>query len=343
MQKAIVCVTGANGYIGSHIVRELLSRGYHVRATLTDSNDLKRTEHLKTIAEASPNGELTFFTANLCSPNAFDDPFHQADYVIHCAASVNLDTPDDALLKINLEGTHNILSSLQKQSSVKKFIYTSSLAAVVHDRVGKEHVFSENDWYINGVELDPYAYAKAESEKAIFAAFQQASTETKIVTFQPGLALGPAYSPRAGITPRILQALYEYSLWGLKLSLPLVDVRDIAIAHARAIELEGVEGRFILSNENMSVHEMTSIIDAQYPERSMAARPELLDQYFLLYMLFLHDLQTRISQATGVVENPFVIDNSKARNALDLNYLPLQQSIVDTCENFIAQMSSSKN
>ena len=84
-----VCVTGAAGYIGSHVVRQLLERGYTVRATVRDPADAKKTDHLR--AMAAGRGEtLELLAADLLQEGSFDQAVAGCDLVCHVAASVKL-------------------------------------------------------------------------------------------------------------------------------------------------------------------------------------------------------------------------------------------------------------
>ncbi|MEM6996878.1 MAG: GDP-mannose 4,6-dehydratase, partial [Myxococcota bacterium] len=67
----LVCVTGASGYIGSHVVEALLRRGYRVRGTVRDATAADKTAHLKKIAEDT-GGSLELVSADLTKAGAFD-------------------------------------------------------------------------------------------------------------------------------------------------------------------------------------------------------------------------------------------------------------------------------
>ncbi|MEM7200527.1 MAG: NAD-dependent epimerase/dehydratase family protein [Planctomycetota bacterium] len=323
----IVCVTGASGFIGAHLVALLLRAGYHVRATLSSTDS--ETRHLRAIAEAAGAGQLTLHVANLTHRGGFDSVFDGADHVIHAAASVRLDTPPEELVEVNLGGTHNVLSSLGKAASVRTLIYTSSLAAVVHDRIGPGHVFDERDWSRDTPETDPYAYAKVRSEQMIEEFSDRTRDSVRVVRLQPSLALGPAHSSRPVIAPRFVAAIAAGALPDLHLCLPFVDVRDIAKAHVAALQHPTAAGRYVLSAGELWLHEVAQAIELAEDR----VRPQLdmdLDSDLLMYLLFLQDWQMRICTATENLHRPIAVNGDRARTELGLDYLPLRQSVLDT-------------
>eukprot|EP00906_Rhabdomonas_costata_P025654 RCo036647 len=89
--RAVVAVTGASGFIGSFIVKELLARGFQVRACVRNKDDPEKTEHLRALTrEPLCTGTLSLYSADLTHPGSYDDAFRGADAVIHAAAVVEI-------------------------------------------------------------------------------------------------------------------------------------------------------------------------------------------------------------------------------------------------------------
>ncbi len=108
----VIAITGANGFIGAHLVDYFLTRGWHVRA-------LMRTPRLE------PRPGLSVEPFNLASPNQFPD-LVGCDALVHCAYVKKQN--DDHAGNLNLDGTRH-LYELARQAGVKKFIFFSSLSA----------------------------------------------------------------------------------------------------------------------------------------------------------------------------------------------------------------------
>lgn len=134
----IVTVTGAAGYLGEHLVKTFLAAGYTVRGTLRDPSKQEKVEVLKAFPGAAER--LTLHAADLLVPGSFDAVVEGATYVIHSASPVALevvDDPQETLIRPAVQGTENVLESVQKSTTVKRVVLTGSFRAVFG--LGDEH------------------------------------------------------------------------------------------------------------------------------------------------------------------------------------------------------------
>ena len=168
-----VGVTGSTGYIGSFVVAELLSRGYKVNAPVRNSGkDPRKAAHLLSMPGAS--GNLTVFDGgDLAVLGSFDAAFKDADAVIHTAAEVVLGE-SDSIIAASVEGTSNVLSSVDKCGTVTRFVQTSSIAAINRYDLPSTHVFTEADWntWSTAENGDSYGVAKTEAERLVHGHFE---------------------------------------------------------------------------------------------------------------------------------------------------------------------------
>lgn len=123
-----VAVTGSTGYIGSYVVAELLSRGYTVNLPVRgSSSNPSKAAHLL----ALPGSERlqVFDGGDLTVDGSFDDAFKDCHAVIHTAAEVVLGK-EQSIITASVDGTQNVLKSADRSPSVKRFVQTSSVAAI---------------------------------------------------------------------------------------------------------------------------------------------------------------------------------------------------------------------
>jgi nucleoside-diphosphate-sugar epimerase len=194
----LVVVTGASGFIGSHVVRCALEAGYTVRATVRDANDPAKTAFLREIAKsANAEDRLTFVSADLLTKGAFDAAFKDADAVIHTAAVVELSAGDpiNDVVRPSIEGVENVLQGIRCNPSVKRLVHTSSIAAVARFNEVNGYTFTENDWNTfstveNG---DAYGFAKTEAERLVWK-FKQEQSNVDVVVLNPSFVFGRCYT-----------------------------------------------------------------------------------------------------------------------------------------------------
>ena len=117
---ALVAVTGANGFVGSHVVSSLLASGFRVRAAVRDPSDESKTAHLSALPGAANALELV---RGDLAPGGYDQAFAGADAVVHTAAVVEvLDNSDaeEKILKPALQGSENVLASVRRAGTVRR-------------------------------------------------------------------------------------------------------------------------------------------------------------------------------------------------------------------------------
>ena len=110
-----VCVTGAAGFIASHVIIDLLDDGHVVHATVRNLGDDAKRAHLDVLKERYP-GKLELFEADLLEPGSLDAALDGCDYLVHTAAAVILAAPDPQKQIIDpaVKGTENVLDSVAK-------------------------------------------------------------------------------------------------------------------------------------------------------------------------------------------------------------------------------------
>jgi nucleoside-diphosphate-sugar epimerase len=326
-------VTGASGYIASWIVQQLLEAGVSVHATVRDPSRADSVAHLKAIAAGKP-GNLTIFKADLLEPSSFDAAARDCSVVFHTASPFligKLRDPERQLLKPALEGTRNVLGTVERTPSIRRVVLTSSVASIYGDAAELARapggVFTEAQWNeTSTLAHNPYPYSKVCAERE---AWKLASAQSRwdLVAINPGLVLGPSLTTRSqSYSIDLLTALGKgrYRTGVPDLWFGCVDVRDVAKAHLRAAFTPSAKGRYIVAGEEVSLLGIARHIAAKYPARRL---PRLCLPKAVVWLL--GPISAGISRkfVSLNVGHPVRFDASRSVRELGVSYRPVAETV----------------
>jgi len=262
-----ILVTGSSGYIASWIVKLLLDKGHTVHAMVRDVNALDAMGHLNKIAEGS-SGKLVLFEADLLKEGSFDAAMEGCELVMHTASPYSVDPKmdPDAFIQPALDGTRNVLNSVNKTSTVKRVVLTSSVAAILGDTRDVQGyaggIATEENWNTtSSLTHLPYSYSKTLAEKLAWE-MVKAQDRWDLITINPSFVFGPSLSKRKGMpTMDFLSLLADKrsAMGAVPFNFGIVDVRDVAEAHVKAGFIPDANGRHILTNQALWYKEMAAI------------------------------------------------------------------------------------
>ncbi|KAI7199558.1 NAD(P)-binding protein [Hortaea werneckii] len=250
MNTARIFLTGATGFIGSYVLQNCLKASYKVRVSV------RKAEQVQALKDqfASHAGELDYVVIpDISKPEAFGNALSDVDYVLHIASPMPGKGDDfkTDYLRPSVDGTQAILSAARASSNVKRVIITSSiLANIPLGEVNAKDVHVKEGDGLN-IKVDPdmefpegmagdglkYQASKILAHQAARAMIEKDKPAFPVITIHPTFVLGPTLLERSGKDISGINAWFWSSMGADSAPFPpaLVDVRDIAEAHVRAI------------------------------------------------------------------------------------------------------------
>lgn len=273
MKTQPVLVTGASGYIAGWIIKYLLEEGCTVHATVRDPAKKTSVAHLLKMAEQS-KGILKLFKADLLAEGSFSEAMQGCGVVIHTASPFVLDgfiDANEALVRPAVEGTANVLNTVNNCPSVKRVVLTSSVAAIYGDNKDllavPSGVFTEDHWNTTSSVLhNPYQFSKVAAEREAWKIHSQ-QNHWDMVTINPSMVFGPSLT--AGSQSASIDTLVQMGDGRLRTGVPklllgVVDVREVAKAHLLAAFTPSAKGRYILNANELSMLAIAKILRTKY-------------------------------------------------------------------------------
>ena len=317
-----VLVTGADGLLGTHIVRELLRRDYNVRAFLQPDREVNTLENLPV--------EKVF--GDLLNPEDVNRAADSCDYIIHTAANTSIwPARSEIVRKVNIEGTLNIIQT-SLQNKVKRLIYigtANSFGFGTKENPGDE----TKPFKAKKYGLD-YINSKYEAQQMVLNSIKKYGLNAIILN--PTFMIGP-YDSKPGSGALIL-GLYNGKVPGYtKGGRNFLHVKDAANAICNALNRGEIGECYILGNENLTYGEFNSLVGKQLDIKS----PKLFipKPFILLFGLIFQFISLITGKAPNLsypmarisVDTHF-FNPEKARRELGLAQTPVSEAISEAFE-----------
>ncbi|KAL5463497.1 hypothetical protein EMCRGX_G032395 [Ephydatia muelleri] len=335
-----VLVTGASGYIATHLIQQLLKQGrFRVRGTVRNLSNESKIEPLKKLV---PDAKypLELVQADLKEAVDWVAAVKGCSYVFHVASPFPAKIPRDenTLIQPAVDGTLNVLRACSDAGCVKRVVLTSSIAAVSSGMNGNgnsEQVYSEQDWSVEQ-NCSPYEKSKLRAELAAwtFVRSLEESKRLELAVVNPGVVIGPLLTTTGGDTSvqSILQ-LFIKSVGVPNVNWPLVDVRDVAAAHIAAMEkAEAAGNRCVLVGENISYTKMADIVFREFFPLGYRTCTMHLPDFAMWFAKWFDDSAKWLYPALG---KHLQYNTDMMRNVLGITPHPVNETIIDTCCSLI--------
>ncbi|KAH8926328.1 putative cinnamoyl-CoA reductase [Atractiella rhizophila] len=333
-----VLVTGANGFVGFEVAKRLLQAGYHVRGTVRSSS--KSEEALRReFQDFIANGKCEIVeVADLLHGN-LSETLEGCDFVAHVASPFHYQIEDNErdMLRPAIDATVNILK-YAKKAAVRRVVLTSSMAAIFDRKLGhcwRNYCYTSADW-------NPITWDEALSEThagTVYSASKKFAEEAarkfclendlELVTINPPMIYGPPGQPLRGPEDLNTSSINVYRLISGEVASmpedrvpPLCDVRDVADAHVKALQVEDAKGgRFIIASGSMLWRDVVKHLSE--------SRPELRNRLPQIHA----DLPPEVRPVCEM-------DTSPAKTILNMNFIPATRIFEDTVDELLKRQKA---
>lgn len=328
----MIGVTGANGLLGSFIIRKLIEDNEKFVAFKRKSSD---TSLLHDVRE-----KIEWRDLDLLDPVSMDDSLRGLASVIHAAALVSF-SPRQALLisRINTEGTRNLVNSCLA-IGIKRFVFVSSVAALGRMK-GQKEVNEDNKWVDHAFHTT-YATSKYQAELEVFRG-QEEGLQTVIVN--PSVILAPADWTKS--SAQLFKYAWDERRFYLDGSLNYVDVRDAAAATVGLLN-SGIENaRFILNAGAVPYKDFFDAVASRFGKRAPMIR---LNRNFLKIAAVIEAFRARV-RGTDPAITPetarlagayFRYENKKIKKLLKFEFRTLDNTLDWCCRYYMQKFAVKK-
>ncbi|KQW35585.1 NAD-dependent epimerase/dehydratase family protein [Rhizobacter sp. Root404] len=328
-----VLVTGGSGYIAGFLIRQLVAEGWTVHTTV---RDLAKEAGVRRLL-AVDDSRLHFFAADLNADAGWAEAAAGCSHVAHLASPLPAGVPKhpDELIVPARDGALRALRAA-RAAGARRFVMTSSVAAIAYGRGRGVHHFTEADWtLLDKPGLTPYVRSKTIAERAARDWVAAEGAELEFCTINPSVVLGPVWSVDYSASVVIVRKLLDGSVRACpNFGFGIVDVRDVADLHVRALTAPHMAGeRFIASGRFMRMREVAEVLRAGLGAQARRVTTRDVPDWLVRIAARFNPVARAVAPELGSVRNQ---DASHARAVLGWATRPEEQSILDTARSLLA-------
>ena len=330
-----VLVTGGSGFVGSHVILQLLSAGHQVRTTV---RSLKREDDVRGMLRnggADPGDRLSFRVADLEHDEGWAAAAAGCDYVIHPASPIPAVAPktEDELIVPARDGVLRVLKA-SRDARVRRVVFTSTCGAIYYGHPPRKEPFDETSWTNLDGEMSAYVRSKAIAERAAwdFLAAEGGGLEMSVVN--PSGIFGPVLGPDFSSSIELVKRLMNGAPGCPRIYFGVVDVRDVADLHLRAMTNPAAKGeRFIaVSGEAMSMLDIAKVLKRRLGDAAKKVPTRQLPNWFVRLAARFDPSMRPLLPLLGNIRNA---TSAKAERVLGWRPLPREEAIVATAESLL--------
>ena len=326
MSKGTVLVTGGTGFIGAYIIKELIEKGYSVRA-------IRRSNKLPFFISPDILNKAEWVSADILDVISLDEAMQGVEYVIHSAASVSFMKNERAqMYNTNVDGTANVVN-MALEHEIKKLVHISSISALGRTTAG-EKVNEEKKWVTSKLNSH-YGISKNKAEMEVWRAMGEG---LDAVIINPSTVLG--FGNWHDSSCAIFKNVYKGFKWYTKGINGFVAVEDVAKVVVLLMESNISEERFIINHENWEFKKLfDNIADGfgtKHPSwEATSFLSSIAWRFEKLRSVIKGDKPLITKETARIALSKTYWQNDKILSALPgFSFLPLEQCITNACKKY---------
>jgi len=332
-----VLVTGGSGFIGSHIILQLLAAGHTVRTTV---RDLRREPEVRAQLKqggAEPGERLTLFAADLQKDAGWREAITGCEYVMHVASPFPSKAPkhEDELIVPAREGALRVLRAA-RDAGVKRVVMTSSFAAIGYGTGQQDTPFNETHWTNpQGEGLAPYTKSKTLAERAAWDLMAKEGGALELAVVNPVAVCGPVLGRDFATSILLVQRMMDGSMPGYpRMWFGVVDVRDVADLHLRAMTHPAAKGeRFLaVAGDFVSLGDIARMLKEGMGAAAKRVPTRELPDWIVRTIALVNPELRQILPELGKQKHA---TSEKAQRVLGWSARPVDEAVVATAESLL--------
>ena len=329
-----VLVTGGSGYIAGFLIRQLLDNGWTVHTTV---RSLNREREVRSWLNVD-NDSLRFFAADLEHDAGWAEAIAGCTHVAHVASPFPLGVPKhaDELIVPAREGVLRALR-FARGAGVQRFVLTSSMAAIAYGHGKGRELYNEADWTdLDNPDVMPYPRSKTVAERAAREWMRAEGSDMEFASVNPAAVFGPLLSDDLSTSIELVKQLLEGKVpMCPDVGFGIIDVRDVADLHYRALTAEGIKNeRFVCSGPFLKFIDVANILKANLGEQARKVPTRKMPNWLLKALAI---FRPELKQVVAELGNVRGGDSRHAIARLGWTMRPPEEAILATAKDLIGR------
>lgn len=330
-----VLVTGGSGFVGSHCLAAALNGGFIVKTTIRSQEKIAIVKEMLLHAGIDDFSNLVFHIADLERDDGWEEAMKGVDYVLHVASPFPSKSPIEAekIIKPSVEGTLRVLK-LASDCGVKRVVLTSSFGAIGYGHPRSKKFFTENDWSpSDSKDISTYIKSKIEAEKVAWQFIKESKSNLQLTVINPVGIFGPILGKNLSSSIQLIQGMLQGKIPATpKVNFGVVDVRDLAQLHIKAMQNPITQGKRIIASATdcLPMIVIAETLRQCLGDQADKVPKKQLPDWFVKLFSFVNQQMKELVPELGKEKH---LDRYKAVELLDWQPRTIEETLNDTAKS----------